>query len=258
VKVFTLVTIPRPELYHNCTLFLETIRTGFPGSEIHVYGNKLTVEQNRELSKACCNLSISYEALSFKEHHARWIEKVVLQNTGRIAIIDPDTIWWENCETIKVPEPFLWAGHYIPAMWNEWAKCRSIARLHAEFVLIPDMVRLYDAIVSLNEVQYEEGGEYCQWEPFFPRVSFVGTMKVFHDTLSQLYSALPGWAFDEDVLNRYDHLNSAAFFDVMCQRVARVDGFKEIHRLAQDNPKALKGLWKEVNTYYTDCAAKFD
>lgn len=255
MRVFTLVTVPRPELWNNCTLFLHTIRTGFPTAEICVFGNDLKEDERFRLHSACDKIGAEFEPLP-RVHHARWIEDMINLHSDRIAIVDPDTVWWENCENIKVPEPFLWAGRYVPAMWNEWARCRSTPRLHSEFVLIPDVIKFHNAVAALNKEQYEPGGEYCTWDPYYPRVFFLGTMKFFCDTLSQLYSALPGWAFDEDVKNRYDHLNSAAFFDIMCTRVAKVDGFKEVHRLAQENPKELRGLWREIDFYYNEMAQK--
>jgi hypothetical protein len=260
MKVFTLVTADDPAMLSSTLLFLDTIRVGFPTAEIQVFDNfsktwwyKEGTIWRQKLDKAGLILRGQSD---FRYHHADWIRGVVERTDGPYAIVDPDTIWWENCENFSANIPISVAGYMVPEMWNEWAGCPSHRRLHTSFLWVPDGVYLRECLHKA----YPQHGPYRPFNPFSPCVEFVGGDCWFRDTFCNATHALhySCEVFSDNVKERYDHLNSASFYSEMEKLVDRPDGFREVHRLARENPTALRGLWREVDAYYERMARKLD
>ena len=286
--VHTLISIPKEEHYDACTLCLSSLRVGFPTAKIVVWVNDTgPVPFARVLNDAekCLGRSKNIASpdsrtpvfssvggnalivpLEKKMHHAEWMRMVLstAEDAGvPLVIVDPDCIFWENCENMQVPEGTLLAGHRVPTMWNDFAHCRSVARIHTSFMVMPEPDRLMRVLRDVYPWCFKPAGEYCPCDPFSPAVRFYVGEPVFWDTCANLYQMLIGCAdesvydFGPDEFKRYDHLNSASFFDVMLERLPDKEGFAYVHRFLSkpEDRHKLRGLtWDYVLKYYQACA----
>lgn len=257
IDVHILVTVPKPEYFDACTLVFDSIRTGFPTAKIYVYYNCPSIEgpdvsyyrlHDRLVDQPDIFLHTVYRA-----HHAKWIADVTATHSNpdhQCVILDADVVLWKSVEDWDWSDKLI-AGYYVPRMWNDFAKCVSMPRLHTSFLWIPDPVALMTALRQAYMPSTQEHGEYCPCDPFMPRVMFDHGKPVFWDSTANLFAMLP-WRcgiFEEWHKEHYDHLNSASFFDVMLDRL---DGDKEmfayLHRFAKG--EQLKNLWPMVDHYY--------
>jgi len=266
LTVAILVTVPKPEHFDACTLCFDTLRTGFPTADITVYLNNHRVKLSladplvRRVEK--CGAAIAaYPSLI---HHAAWIRQQVEQTQGPLVILDADTIFWKSCEDWTFPVPTLLAGYYVPRMWNDFAKCISVPRLHTSLLCIPDPAALRRVIREAYLPAFEAHAEYCPCDPFMPATRFVNGLPFFWDSCANLYGMLASrrpltYAFEPRNLECYDHLNSAAFYDVMLDRLTGdKEGFAYIHRFLTKTPERLRNLWPNVSAYYAERAASAD
>ena len=153
------------------------------------------------------------------------------------------------------------AGYFVPRIWNDFAKCISVPRIHTSLMVFPDTVKLGEAIRQAYPWFWKRDGNYCPCDPFSPSVAFkCGGKPIFWDTCANLYNMLLSLE-KESVLRKlsyftpaqlecYDHLNSASFYDVMSTRLEGVsrEGFIRSHDEWVKNPRP--GLWPLVNEYY--------
>jgi hypothetical protein len=175
-------------------------------------------------------------------------------------IADPDIVYWKSCEDWEFDDDTVLAGYYNPRMWNDFAKCISMPRIHTSMMVFPDTVKLYRAIREAYPWAYKAHGDYCPCDPFMGRVMFEAGKPVFWDCCASLYGMLqslevgllsqPLAYFGDKHKQCYDHLNSASFHDVMIERLepAHKEGFLKAHRDWVKNPRP--GLWLLVDEYY--------
>lgn len=270
--VAILVTVPQPDHFDACTLCFDSLRTGFPNARIVATINapyvgpgdvKVAKELQNKLYRAEVGVIYEHETL----HHAAWIKRTVEQHDSRngpLVILDADTLFWKSCEDWQFPAETLLAGYYVPHMWNDFAKCISLPRLHTSFLWMPDTAALRRKLNSIYPPALEAHGEYCPCDPFMPAVRFVAGRPYFWDTCANLYGMLANmepltYAFEPKHLECYDHLNSAAFYDVMLDRLnGDKEGFAWVHRFGVKTPEKLRNLWPIVNRYYADCKRRAD
>jgi hypothetical protein len=91
---------------------------------------------------------------------------------------------------------------------------------------------------------------YRDAQLWFPQIIYYEGMPLFHDTAAAAYHAIGGYCFEEDIMNKYDHLNSASFKDYM--KFEKQEGFNYLHEIAAKNPRLLKGMWKEILAYWAE------
>ena len=261
IYVRILVTVPNAEHFDACTLCFDSIRTGFPTADLHVTINGHSQCKDQTVAKAEA-VGAQVQTLVGPIHHAAWIRDQVLYRNfdGPLVILDADTVFWKSCEGWEFPKPTLWAGYCVPSMWNDFAGCPSMPRLHTSFMWFPDVAGLRAAIRAGYPQAHKRHGEYCPCDPFMPTVQFLYGKPVFWDTCANLYGMLSYpepriYAFEPAHLECYDHLNSAAFYDVMLERLTGdKEGFAYVHRFAVREPEKLRNLWPCVNRYYEDRA----
>jgi hypothetical protein len=271
LSVQILVTVPKPEHFDACTLCFDTLRIGFPTADIYVTVNAskclddpMIARIEDKVRAAGCSFGLAPHDRPI--HLAKWIEGEVERATGPLVLLDADTIFWKSCEDWKFPEAILLAGYYIPRMWNDFAKCVSMPRLHTSFLFMPDPPALRQRIKDCYPPASQEHGEYCPCDPFMPAVKFIGGRPYFWDSCANLYGMLmpncgtaQARAFQPEHLACYDHLNSASFFEVMLDRL---DGDKEafayLHYFMVKQPVQfnLRNLWPMVDRYYQAKAAQ--
>jgi hypothetical protein len=250
VKVATLVTVPEGASLHNCTLFFNTVATGFPTTRVEVFDNGNTNEISDYLRHKCQATGCRYIRLSVPIHHAKWIEERVRETEGKLVIIDPDTCFWESVEGFSFPT--LLAGYYVPLMWNEYSHCISYPRFHSSFLWIKDCRLLLEAVRQ----KYPQHDDYSNCDPFMPSVKFVEGRACFWDTCSVLYHMFGGTRFIDIHLDAYDHLNSASFYQIVFSRLEKRFEFEALHKKAEHDFMSLRGMHREITRYYAEMHEK--
>lgn len=259
MTVCCLITATRSDTYAQCTLALDTLRVGFPTAEIDVHVNAISAEKDKELFLRISGIGAKLVATRSTEwHHADWIRAMMQRQDARpLVLVDPDCIFWENCEGFKFPG--LIAGMFVPDHWNHWSGCAYRSRLHTSFLWINDPEALCE---RLKAAFPQGGGEYLPFDPFRPTTVFDFGRPTFYDTIAILCHALPKQevnVFGPEHLNCYDHLNCASFYHQMMEKwdtEKQKAEFARIYSLAQTNPKELRGLWKSTMAYYDQQAAE--
>ena len=255
MTVATLISANHPDTYEQCTLSLNTLRVGFPTARIEVYCNPCGLDLQRDIMKRTVNsVCAEFNELDEPIHHADWIaERIEWCDDFPLVLVDPDMIFWEDCEGFKFDA--LIAGACVPDHWNHWSKCAYRARLHTSFLWINDPRALMNAIPMQNH-------PYQPFDPFMPVMVYDYGRPTFYDTLAILCHALPREqvvCFEVKHLNCYDHINSASFFHEMQKRWdtdAQREEFARIHKLAVEDPAQLRGLWRKTKAYYDQQAAE--
>lgn len=249
-----LVTVTKPELFKCSTLCFDTLRVGFPTHNIHVFDNCNKKEDKKAIAKMADKCDAQFIELNRVHHHADWIRMQVLTSHGPIVIVDPDSLFWANCEWFKFNT--VLAGFYVPIIWNEFAQCISVERLHTCFLQISDTKELRDKIQHAYKWCDGKTGDYNSCDPYMPSVKFVRGEPMFWDTCANLYNMIGGTAFESEHLECFDHINSASFYDVMMERVEDKENFAKMHETAMKEPMKMKGFWTAVCQYYTQMNQK--
>lgn len=260
-----LVTVPDRARIDACTLAFDTLRVGFPNAEIQVTVNnnihgpsEVTGEVFRKIKDIGALPRWAGNMVSGGMiHHAEWIRRMVMDETecgGRpVVILDPDVIFWKSCEDWEFSDETMLAGYHVPRMWNDFAKCVSVSRIHTSFMWFKRLSALRALIQETYPYSHSATGHYSPCDPFMPAVRFDNGKPLFWDSCSNLYQMLPLWAvknFDESHKACFDHLNSASFYDVMTERMPNPSGFKFAHDVLVHTPEKLKGIWSQVDEYY--------
>jgi hypothetical protein len=239
------------------TMAFDTIRTGFPTALIKVYANDLPIEMLEQVFQRFSKIAGPTVWLTLQQRlsHSEWIRAEVIGSSAEtLFIVDGDTVFWESCEHFRFDSPL--AGLKVPNMWNEFAQCPSMERVHTSHMTIrPEELR--QAIAKVDKT-YGKYPVYAEADYFSPRIVFQYGLPTFYDSLAQLSQAVKWYRYGETELNCYDHVNSASFYDVMYERLEQREKFAELHELARTNPAALRGLWRKVNKYYEACAARLN
>lgn len=253
MTVTTLLTIDSHN-YDVQTLALNSLRVGFPTAKIYVHLNIVNHPPDDLVRRTRSRvLDFGGEFNCYPRiHHAEWIQKMVSKLEGRLAIVDGDCIFWKNCENFELEQPL--AGMYVPAMHNEFTNCTSFDRLHTSFLYVRDCREL--CVKIQHAFKHASHPTYAPYDLFMPCVIYLQGEPIFFDTCSQLYQLIGGQPFLPRELECYDHINSASFYDTMYERLENKKAFKDLHELARTNPSKLRGLYKEIESYYRTQAAK--
>jgi hypothetical protein len=259
ITVKILVTVNDPAQFDACTLCFESLRVGWPTADIHVYFNgkesasavdKLLYYHGECQNIFCHNID--------RIHLAEWISREVRMHPslGTLVIADPDIVYWKSCEDWEFLPDTLLAGYYHPRMWNDFAGCISVQRIHTSMMVFPNTIALWEGVRKAYPLAREPHGEYCPCDPFMGRVMFDNSQPIFWDCCAVLYNMLlsikgtPIEHFGNSQLSCYDHLNSASFYQVMCERLQGQsrEGFIRAHNDWVKRP--TPGLWPLVDEYY--------
>jgi hypothetical protein len=140
-------------------------------------------------------------------------------------------------------------------MFNDFARCISVPRIHTSLLVFPDTNSLRCAVQGAYTEAWKEHGDYCPCDPFMGQVMFDEGKPVFWDCCANLYNMLQRvpasvYHFGEKEKACYDHLNSASFYDVMSTRLEGLnrEGFIKAHTEWVKNPRP--GLWPLADEYY--------
>ena len=254
ITVKILVAVNDIAQFDACTLCCETLRVGWPTAHIYVYVNGGAHYGDIADKLQRFNV-LPVDLFSTKPiHHPDWIRQQVLQKSpGPLVIADPDIVYWKSCEDWEFNSETLLAGHANPRMWNDFARCVSVPRIHTHMMVFPDTKRLRNEIILAYPPAYEPFGEFCSFDPFKGRVMFEEGHPVFWDNCANLYSMLGAGRvkhFTTEHTQCYDHLNSASYYEFIRDRVdpATKAGFTYAYGEWLKNPRP--GLWPMMDRYY--------
>lgn len=253
-----LVSCPNPDWIDACTWVFKSLRTGFPTSAIEITLNKDCIHPSI-YQEVFDRVSVVRGALIVQgegtTHHAGWIADMVKYHSSEapLVILDSDTYFWSSVEDWQFNT--LVAGHYIPEMWNDFAGCRSVPRIHTSFMWFSDVPALRGALHNAYPQAFDKTGAYSPCDPFMPATRFVAGQALFWDTCANMFAMLQGTFplsyFNDSHFKCYEHLNSASFFDTMKERLPDGANFEKLHREWLKSPEFLRGkLWPTTHAYY--------
>lgn len=260
MRVYCLLTIPPGHSLKNCTLVLDTIRVGFPNAMIYFYVNgkhtKLLGTRKKALS-----LTASFSDIA-PITHFKWIRQVLLKNQDSdepIAFVDGDMSFWGRVEDVDLVSPIC--GMYIPSHISDYSRSFYFDRLHTCFLFI----RSPKELLHLASCSNPRHGCHPQFKPYLvqdlvsPSYEHINGQPVYYDTCAKLYHAIGGYAFPNEVLDQFDHLNSASFYQAMLPEFTTEEarnGFVLSHSLAENHPQGMPGLRKGQEIYYQERAIR--
>ncbi|MCM0083272.1 hypothetical protein L4X63_16930 [Geomonas sp. Red32] len=202
MNVFTMTCSTTPDGIYGNMLALRTLRTGFPTANITVTDNASCWEARHLFGEMCSRYGYTFRTIDIRIRHHEFIEDVVATTTGPLAIVDPDCVFWEDCEPLVKAEPgVLLRGRLFPALEiirpNILRKI-VVPRLHTSFLAIPDAQKLYVTLAAT--------GTPAIWQQHLLRITGPDT-NVLQDTGARVYELLGTQAqpFREAELDRYDH-----------------------------------------------------
>jgi hypothetical protein len=184
-------------------LTLKTIRVGFPTVPITVHWMGDDVEVLEELK----NQDVA--ALKFwsgLKRNDQLIKLLVGTEKNGFAVVDSDVVFFKNCENFQTNE--LIAGEFIPTFHCPIANAMTHSRLHTAFFVVPDPAKLREVI---SKVYHPAFPKFCPFDPFSPVTLFLDRKPLFYDSCSVLYHAVGGESFNEDMLNRFEHVYSGSY-----------------------------------------------
>jgi len=265
VSVHSLLTVPEGAPFDSCTLVINSIKTGFPNANIKFHINAFITpacEAQRVVRKihdagfstGDWQWTRGMDGQQQAVHLGYWIKRIIEDHEkwdapGPLVIVDGDTHFWKSCEDFTFSK--LWAGYYVPYIWNDFAQCASFPRLHTSFLWFGDTVELLRKCAEFHPPSFGAHWDYCPIEYIMTGIRPIGGMPFYWDCMSGLYNAIPGESFQQNHLDCFEHLNSASFFKIMHERLEAKDGFKFLHTYAPTHMDQVRGqLWPIVNDYY--------
>lgn len=263
MNVYSLITIPPNHNEHNCTLFLETIRDGFPDAYIRLYLNEDLQPTSRIAHYSTMydlDLITDFGRLTYHE----WIHDRIKENKWRnepYVIVDPDTIWWKKFDPSGINQSL--AGYHVPCHINSFSKCLYMSRLHTSLLYIRSGAELVDALDhgpqawDTRIMDDPRISDYAPRSRIGPQTIYIYGKRIYYDTMSCPYHAIGGYTFTDTQLSCYDHINSASFYNVMvekCLDPEDVFSYHNVHHLAEHDPVKLRGLHHSITKYYQKTA----
>lgn len=248
-KVHILATCRKPELLRATTLVFDTIRTGFPTAKIEVDWNGSDSSREMEITgEAATKVGASFVAIKHTTHH-EWLCSILKHQDELCWVADSDLVFWNDVESFDLE--CRMAGRLTPRFACNFTKSITQSRLHTSLLRI-DPLQIRGAI--------EIYGSYfpdCYATPRPTIEDLVSPRYIpdrngpayFYDTASLLYQAIGGYSFDEDTLNRYDHVGSGTLSDVVAPHYPEYR-MRETHFAIFENPQLAKGSWKLQDEFY--------
>jgi len=240
--IHIIVYCDNPELAGAAYLTLDSVRVGFPTSEITVHwcGNNVDVMKKVVEKADLIDAKVNYNFAGMT--HPAVVKQLFLEESHFI-LLDSDVVFWKNCEDFQ-PTKGLIAGRLIPQYECPVVEAVMIQRLHTSFMYFLDTSAIRDAIKKENL-------RYVTFDPISPFISCYQGRRHFYDTTANLYQLIDGEIFDEEMMDRFDHLGCGSYIDKVEQ--IRPDIFKGVNKDYKaffNDTLLMKNLWKNHNEYY--------
>ncbi len=246
--VYVLTYCRNPETLYGSTLLFRTLRTGFPTAAVEVYDNAsvpAAVEQIRDL---CAASGCAFAPLPRAASHPAFIELMLTRTRAERAVfLDPDIVFWADCEGIRLPEGALFGGRHVPTFRDEYTRTVTLERLHSSFLV-------FERIDELRRRAAELIRRHIGFAPFAQTCLHLGGRWYRFDTGASLYAAFrpAAYHFGPAELERYDHLLLGAQIDRMHSiHPEDWEVITEHHRAARLGDLAkLKGIYRFQEDYF--------
>lgn len=211
MKVHILATCLNPEMLGNTLMVFRTLRTGFPKSDITVYGNGLDPLTSACVADCAKEVWAEYQPIPIMAH-GYWIELLVSGASEPFWICDTDIIFRQPVEHWAERSNELFAGRYEPDFFERWTQSRHVARLHPSLMWFnpralraairawPGKHPFFNSVIK----------NLIQWS-FVP---FDGKL-IFYDTCAGLHHALGGLPFTAEQNECFSHRFAGTYSDLM-------------------------------------------
>lgn len=251
MKVHILLSSTRDHLTEGGKLVFNTLRVGFPSYDIKFYLNDLKRLAKNEAIDLIKKVNGSYtEVITETEHH-KWIDWLLSKEIEPFYLCDPDVIFWKSFEPFAFSKSHL-AGRLIPDWKDDYTNCITRSRLHTSLLYI-DPLSVLQAIKNyhntFNQTKYTPSIDLIA-----PIVIPNSIVPYFYDTLSLLYHAVGGNAFDTEHLECYDHMNFGTCEDIVIPCLPYGDKIRAERDYLYKNPNLIKEAWKIQDNYYAQRA----
>jgi hypothetical protein len=227
--------------YGNLLVF-KTIRVGFPTARIEVVDSGSHKDMVPRLRAAALDVGAFFEARPFCPHSDYWAQQLLAAQVpdpdAAVVFVDPDTVWWENCEGWDFGDALM-AGRVEPERRDSLRGIVYQPRIHPSVVWVPSMRRLRSEIATRSGPGEDVIG---------PRTETVETLRRAWLTLAPLYGLIGDRckAFGEAELDGFDHLTLGS--NLPTNGMAAELGAhtrSDAHRsAARGDIASLRGLWR--------------
>ena len=246
-QIFILTYCRSLDLLWSSTLVFDSLRVGFPHSQIFVFDNVSLPEARSVIREKCLKLECQYVQLQTEVLHHDFIEEKIRTHSGCVIFVDPDICFWKSCEDWAFDA--LFAGRYVPQFYDDFAKAITVERLHTSLFWIPDAQKLTKCV---EEVQLE----YFDFHPLRPFAFKHDADWYRYDAGSTLYSAFRKYAyqFTDRELSCYDHLFCGSHLDFVLERIdeASARTLRQFYSAAKSSTMQIKGVWKQQDAYFEE------
>ncbi len=247
MKVFLLLTCHEPELFPYTRLVFDSIRTGFPSSEIVLRSNRLSAEHQGRLEKPAKDAGAQWEQSNEPTIHHEWIENLVKNETDPFWICDSDVIFYESVEHWRFDTAL--AGYRMPEWQDEFAGAITRARLHPSLMWInPRQVvsELEKATAGVAATRFTPLAN-----PFYPQVLPFNGRLYFYDTVAILYHTIGGSAFTDRQKEAYFHFHFGTISNLVLPKLAEAEAMRAMRLALLARPSLGRGQWRTQEEYLT-------
>lgn len=252
--IHILVTIRKPELRDAALLVFRTLRVGFPGSPVLVWGNGLTPAQQQDVATVSRDLARAHFITNLPlTSHDAWIEQLINTQTDGFWICDTDMVFFEPVTLPVAVKGFV--GRYEPEFDEEWTGTRHVDRLHT-------------CLMFINPTALRQGIRHWQaripspWrdsaqfplvrQHFIPVRAALNAQPetLFYDTMAGLWHAGLGTPFTPEQDAAFEHLCCGTYADLV--DAPSLANLRAVHQSVYSNPERARGLKQAQDTYYQE------
>lgn len=247
-QVFILATCRNESLLRFTTLVFDSIRVGFPSSNVTVIGNALPDYASEAVGLACQQTNCQFTNGPETIHHI-FVEKLCGEQHEPFILLDTDMIMYDEVESWKFDKSL--AGWRIPEWKDVFTGAVTRARLHTSLLFI-NPVKLR-AEIEVYHSQFPDTPFNPKVNLFYPLCYPFKGRGYFSDTCSMLYHAVGGQSFTERQLDAYCHFQFGTISDIVLPRLPRQDqdNFRLARAAILQNPARGKGAWRHQMNYYS-------
>lgn len=242
MKVYILTRHTGKEpIFGAATCVFNTLKIGFPNAEVIVADNNS--KECGLIYRAATQVTSHFRRYFEEIGHWKFIEDAIEENTGPICFIDPDVIFYENVEEKLENIRELIAGRYCPPFYNPVFHTNEVSRLHTSLLYIRSCARLKEIVKNkFRQTNYS----VSPYQGFF---SWFRHTQYFYDTFANVsHQVVDQYHFGPDILDSYTHLVSGSMLAEVAAGVG--ERLIELHKIAEQDPNAVRGLWKEHDRFY--------
>lgn len=251
----------RAENFATGTLTFKTINVGFPDWPIFVVDNGSNPLFRPEIRKLAESVGADFVQIESPLPHWQVLEKWMTNEHRSTIFLDPDLIFWSNCEE-KVEDYLIFdiSGRWLTTHNCCYSRSVTVGRLHTSFLIVSDPQTLLTKASLLYKGVRDPVNVPINF--LAPVINYHREQAIFWDTFASLVHALPSedvGLFDPPMLDCYDHIFCGTCLDTVKKlKVPNTEKLISTHQAAITDPKSLKGLWRSQDLYYLNNATQIE